>query len=171
MSSGRVCSRTPLTLRSTYGPPRISPHARHALTNTVFYIPFTRGRRTSHAFSLPTSIRQAAGAGGASGGRLPGIRLALAAATVLLVTQGVVLTLLIDSRQAKTQLEAQLAENNQRLSSSEASVSTLQERLRSESEAKERREVSSPRRGWTPPSSIWSRGTRASCAGPRMRRS
>ena len=86
----------------------------------------------------PADLDQAAGwRGWRQWWALPGIRLAVAAATVLLVTQGVVLTLLIDSRQAKTQLEARLAENSQRLSSSEASVSTLQERLRSETEARE----------------------------------
>jgi hypothetical protein len=68
---------------------------------------------------------------------LPGIRVAAAAATVLLVAQGVVTTLLVDSRRSKTQLEAQLAENTQRLSASETSVSTLQERLQREVRARE----------------------------------
>ena len=67
----------------------------------------------------------------------PGITLAVAAATVLLVTHGVMLSLLIDSRREKTQLETQLAQNNRRLSSSETSLTTLQEELRRETATKE----------------------------------
>jgi hypothetical protein len=65
-------------------------------------------------------------------------RIVLATATVLLVTQGIVLSLLVNNRRASTQLETQLAENIRRLSSSEASLDALQNRLRRETAEKER---------------------------------
>jgi len=64
-------------------------------------------------------------------------RIILATATVLLVTQGLVLSLLVNNRRARTQLEGQLAENIHRLSSSEASLDALQNQLRREIADKE----------------------------------
>ena len=64
-------------------------------------------------------------------------QLAQVTASLLLVTVGAVSFLLVNDRRARTQLEAQLAENTRRLSSSEASFDALQGQLRREIAEKE----------------------------------
>jgi hypothetical protein len=60
---------------------------------------------------------------------LPRRAFALAAAALLLITQGVPVYLLVKSRQQNSQLEAQLAQDKTALSSTQTSLATLQKQL------------------------------------------
>lgn len=69
------------------------------------------------------------------------IAVAVAVATLLLLTNGVVAWLLNNSRRESGQLGLQLAENSQRLAAAESSVLALQDQLRSDAAVREQRDA------------------------------
>lgn len=83
---------------------------------------------------------------------LPRPAVALAAVTVLLVLQAVPLYLFIESRREKQELEAQLGQEKETLSSTRASLATLQEELRRRPAAPTAEQLDALQRGLAPPS-------------------
>jgi hypothetical protein len=65
----------------------------------------------------------------------PRLALAMSAATLLLVTQGVTLSQLVESRRENARYETQLAERERALSSTQNSLATLKQELQSETTA------------------------------------